>query len=64
MELVVRFLVFFLVYGSLHYLFSERKRRTNDGQVQPLKRAILRTVVSAAVAGFLFVLLFEVLELF
>lgn len=64
MELIGHFLVFFVVYGSLQYVFSERKRRTRNGDLQTRKQALIRTVATAALAGVLFVLFFEVLELF
>ncbi|TVQ96941.1 MAG: hypothetical protein EA403_15480 [Spirochaetaceae bacterium] len=64
MELFGKFLVFFLVYGTLHYLFSERKRKTREGQIQPRKRAIVRTAASAALAGIVFIILMEVIEIF
>lgn len=64
MELLAKFLVFFVVYGTLQYLFSERKRKTKDGQLQPRKRAIIRTAATAALAGALFVLFMEVFNLF
>lgn len=64
MELIGHFLVFFVVYGTLQYVFSERKRRTRNGDLQTRKQALIRTISTAAIAGVLFVLFFEVLELF
>ena len=64
MELLGKFLVFFVVYGTLQYLFSERKRTTKDGQVQPRRRAVIRMAATAALAGTLFILFMEVIDLF
>ncbi|MFO8043246.1 MAG: hypothetical protein R6U25_08600 [Alkalispirochaeta sp.] len=64
MELVGEFFVFFVVYGTLQYLFTERKRKAKDGQIQSYKAALLRTAGIAALGGFLFVLFMEVIEIF
>ncbi|MFO8065079.1 MAG: hypothetical protein R6V29_10695 [Spirochaetia bacterium] len=64
MELVGNFFVFFVVYGTLQYLFTERKRNAKDGRVQSSKTALLRSAGTAALGGFLYVLFMEVIEIF
>ncbi|MFO8043815.1 MAG: hypothetical protein R6U25_11470 [Alkalispirochaeta sp.] len=64
MELLGKSVVFFVIYGGLHYLFTERKRKDPTGLVQPRTRALLRTVGTAALATFLYMLFMEVLEVF
>jgi hypothetical protein len=63
MQLIVEFLVFFLVYGVLHYLFAERTRAGPDGEPQPLRRALFRSASIAALAGTLFVFFMEVVDI-
>ncbi len=63
MGLIGDFLVFFLVYGSLHYLFTERKRPGPAGIPRPTHIALLRSAATAAFAGALFVLFMEVIEI-
>jgi len=64
MEIIVDFFVFFVVYGSLWYLFTERKRKGKDGQRQPHKTALIRTAAIASVAGVLFIIFYEVIDIF
>lgn len=62
MELVGDFLVFFFVYGGLHYLFTERRRVGPDGKRQPPRRALFRSAFTATIAGILFVFFAEVID--
>jgi hypothetical protein len=62
MRLVGTFIVFFMVYGTLHYLFTERKRKDGRGRVQSTRRALLRSSAVSAVAGSIFTVLSEVME--
>ncbi len=64
MELLLESVIFFVIYGGLHYLFTERTRKDPTGLVQPRMRALLRTVGTAALATFLYMLFMEVLEVF
>lgn len=64
MRLLGTFLVFILVYGALQFLFTERKRKNRDGEVQTTGQAVIRTVVISTVAGSIFVVLREVFEFF
>ncbi len=63
MQLIIDFFVFFLVYGGLHFLFTERKRLGPDGKPQPLRTALFRSASIAALAGVLFLFLMEVIDL-
>ncbi len=63
MQYLGDFIVFFLVYGGLHYLFTERKRLGPDGKRQPTGRALLRSAAIATLAGVLFVFFAEVIDL-
>ncbi|MFW6252754.1 MAG: hypothetical protein ACOC4F_02375 [bacterium] len=63
MDLIIDFLVFFLVYGGLHFLFTERKRLGPDGAPQPLRKALLRSAAIATLAGVLFVFFMEVVDI-
>jgi hypothetical protein len=63
MELIVDFFIFFIVYGGLHFVFTERKRLGPDGKPQPLRRALFRSSLIAALAGVLFVFFMEVIDL-
>jgi hypothetical protein len=64
MQLIGEFLVFFVVYGGLHFLFTERKRVGPDGKPRPLRTTIIRSASAAALAGILFVFFMEVVDLF
>lgn len=62
MQLIVEFLVFLVVYGGLHFLFTERRRLGPDGKPQPLRTAILRSTSIAALAGVVFIFFMEVID--
>jgi hypothetical protein len=62
MQLIGKFLVFFVVYGGLHFLFTERKRVGPDGEPQALRTALFRSASAAALAGILFVFFMEVVD--
>lgn len=63
MQLIVEFLVFFFVYGGLHFLFTERKRTGPDGKPRPLGRALIRSAAIATLAGVLYVFFMEVIDI-